>query len=605
MSVNIKTIGELDSYLFFEGTHTQSYGFMGAHETADGWDFALWAPNAQSVCVVGDFNNWKIDADAMEKIHDNGLWYCNAKKASAGDSYRFSILTLTGERIEKCDPYARACEADASVLYAQEDFLWSDEKWLAAREKTDHRRAPMSIYEVQPSMWQKGIRDYRALADALCKYVSGMGYTHVALTPQCEHDANDALGYRVTSYFAVDHRMGGAEDFKYFVDTMHAAGIGVMLDFVPSRFHRDAYSLAMFDGSPCYEPLFAANTQADASCVFNYGRNEVRSFLSSAANFWADEFHVDALRFCGVSDIIYRDHAVSGYTRSESENSEGVALIRFINDSLHKQHHGFICIAEETTSRPLVTAPPYAGGLGFDYKWNLGWVSDTMSFMQDDPVYHPYHHRSLTFPMMYAFSENHILPLSHDHLEHGRRSYLSKMSGGYASQMAQLRLLLCYQFTHPGKKMNFMGTELGLTGHWDFTRYLDWDSADDKMAAFCRALNNFYRANAALYACDDSWEGYRWLNANDADRSVISFMRMANDQKLIVLCNFAPLKWSGYQVPLPEDGEVSVVFSSDAKNFGGSGDALNVKKCDHPVADMPYGFSIDLPAFSTIILAYN
>ena len=411
-------------------------------------------------------------------------------------------------------------------------------------------------------------------------------------------------------YFQVDATHGSADDLKYFVDTLHQKGIGVIMDFMPATFEKDPMGLSLFDGSPCYEP-FAANVHNDAeTAAFNYSRNEVRSFLSSAANFWACEFHVDALRLCDVSDMIYRnfDGSMAQYARSENENHEAIALLRFINDSLHKQHHGFICIAHEQTTRPLVTAPPYAGGLGFDYKWNRGWISDTLQFMQDDPVYHPYHHNALTFPMMYAFAENHILPLSRMQLEGGRRTYFSKMSGGYASQAAQLRLLLGYQFTHPGKKLCFMGTEFGMQGKFDASQALPFADADAQLQTYVKRLNMLYKNASALYACDDSWDGYHWLNANDADRSVLSYMRMDGEQKLIVICNFSPVKWNAYCVPLPalpKGGRLPVVLSSDAEEFGGSDSALNVQILEHSVLDQPCGFSIDLPAFTTIVLAYN
>jgi 1,4-alpha-glucan branching enzyme len=616
-------VGELDSYLFFEGTHTQSYGFMGAHGQGESWDFIVWAPNARQVSVVGDFNEWDYMKHPMQRIHENGLWYCHVDGAEEGSYYQFALRTPEEEWIFKSDPYARRSALrpnTASRLTGPDNFAWTDADWMARRAAADHRHAPMSIYEVHPGSWKRtqdnAFLNYRTLADELCPYVKRMGYTHVELMPQCEFPLDDSWGYQITGFFSVNSRHGDPADLKYLIDRFHAEGIGVIMDFVPAHFCKDAHGLRRFDGMPCYEYGLAVRGEHPqwGTCVFDYGRNEVRSFLSSAANYWASEFHIDALRFDAVSSMLYHD-----YGRRDSEwlpnihggreNLEAISLLRFINDTLHKQHAGFICIAEESTAWPLVTQPPYAGGLGFDYKWDMGWMNDTLHYMQDDPVFHPYHHSALTFSMMYAFSENFILPLSHDEVVHGKRTLLAKMPGGYRSQFAQLRLLLGYQFTHPGKKLNFMGTELAPFQEWRFYESLEWHLLNfDQhrgIQEYCRALNHLYTEHPALYARDDSWEGYRWLNANDADRSVLSYLRSADNEELVVLCNFSPVCWKNYQVPLPQEGELVPMFCSERTIFGGDDVDLNVAMLDTPVMDMPCGFCLDVPAFSMIVLAYE
>ena len=618
-----RTIGELDSYLFFEGTHTQCYGFMGAHGKNGSWDFMVWAPNALEVSVVGDFNDWDYMRCPMTRIHENGLWHVHLDGPDEGAYYQYAIRTRDEEWIFKSDPYARrsALRPDtASRLTAERDFAWTDDAWLEKRAAADHRHSPMAIYEMHPGSWRRKDDDsflsYRELADELCPYLVDMGYTHVEFMPQCEHPLDDSWGYQITGFFSVNSRHGDPEDFKYLIDRLHAAGIGVLLDFVPAHFCKDAHGLRRFDGRPCYEYELAVRGEHPqwGTCIFDYGRNEVRSFLSSAANFWADLFHVDGLRFDAVSSMLYHDYGRQDgqwlpNIHGGRENLEAVSLLRFINDSLHKQHAGFLCIAEESTAWPMVTKPPYAGGLGFDYKWDMGWMNDTLHYMQDDPVYHPYHHNALTFSMMYAFSENFILPLSHDEVVHGKRTLLAKMPGGYRAQFAQLRLLLGYQFTHPGKKLYFMGTELSPFQEWRFYESLEWHllSFDQHRGIqnYCRTLNHFYTSHPALYARDDSWDGYLWLNANDADRSVLSYLRMSDDEEIVVLCNFSPVRWKNYEVPLPEAGDVRVIFSSEAAEFGGDAPELNVKMLKSGILSMPAGFSIDLPAFSMIALAYE
>ena len=611
--------GELDTYLFFEGTHTKSYGFMGARESGEGWFFSVWAPNAQEVSVVGDFNAWDPLRNPLEKMHENGLWTGDMTGPQEGEYYQYAIKTRAGEWILKSDPYARysALRPDtASRLVADDSFVWTDASWLKARAARDHRHSPMSVYEVHAGSWKRredgSFLTYRELADELVPYVADMGYTHVELMPLCEYPLDDSWGYQITGFFSVNSRYGTVAELKYLINKFHEAGISVLMDFVPAHFCKDKHGLRRFDGEPCYEYKLAVRGEHPqwGTCIFDYGRGEVRSFLSSAANYWLDEFHCDGLRFDAVSSMLYHDYGRSGMEwlpniYGGKENLEAVSLLRFINDAVHKQNQGAITIAEESTAWPMVTKPPYMGGLGFDYKWDMGWMNDTLRFMQDDPVFHPYHLDMLTFSMMYAFSENYVLPLSHDEVVHGKRTLLSKMPGGYRSQFAQLRLLLAYQFTHPGKKLNFMGTELAPFREWRFYESMEWHltgfEQHEGVRTYVRDLNALYRDNAPLYAYDDSWDGYHWLNPNDADRSVLSFERIAGDEHLVVVLNFSPVAWNAYEVPLPEPGELTPLFSSEDRLYGGDGADLKVR----PKSGSAAGFALDIPAFCAVVLRYE
>ena len=617
------TIGELDSYLFFEGTHTQSYHFMGSHLTEEGWVFRVWAPHALEIGVVGDFNEWDYLRNPLKKIHENGLWEGLIPDLPEYSYYQYAIRTPNEKWIFKSDPYARTSAVrpnTASRLYADHPMQWEDDAWYASRKGMDHRNAPMSIYEMHPGSWRRhedgSFYSYRDLADTLPAYLSDMGFTHVELMPQSEFPLDDSWGYQITGFFSINSRHGNPEDFQHLINELHKAGIGVLMDFVPAHFCKDAHGLRRFDGMPCFEsdiPVRAEHPEW-GTCIFDFGRSEVKSFLASAANYWIDEFHIDGLRFDAVTSMLYHD-----YGRKDGEwlpniyggkeNLEAIELLRFINESLHVQHPDVLTIAEESTSWPMVTKPPYDGGLGFDYKWDMGWMNDTLHYMQDDPVFHPYHHDALTFTMMYAFSENFINPLSHDEVVHGKHTLLDKMPGSYESKFPQLRLLFGYQYTHPGKKLLFMGSELAPFLEWRFYEELEWHLLTyynhRHIQEYVRDLNHFYREHPALYACDGSWDGFQWLNPNDADRSVLSYRRTGNGESLVVLCNFSPVTWTNYEVPLPYEGSLSLLFSSDDAIYGGTGADMHIKMLKGPAVHMQSGFRVDLPAFTFAVLAYT
>ncbi|MGI6004547.1 MAG: 1,4-alpha-glucan branching protein GlgB [Christensenellales bacterium] len=619
-------MGELDYYLFFEGTHAQAYRFMGAHPLPEGfWRFTVWAPNAVSAGVVGNFNGWDPSKNPLEKIHENGLWTGVAGPLGAGEYYQFALETRAGTWILKSDPYARNSALrpnTASRLAEKTSFAWSDGAWLEKRASLPHRTRPMSIYEVHLGSWRRGENDrllnYREIAGLLVPYVRDMGYTHVELLPVMEHPLDDSWGYQITGFYSVNSRHGSPDDLRYLIDRLHQSDIGVILDWAPAHFCKDDHGLRLFDGAACYEyalPVRGEHPQWGTS-VFDYGRGEVMTFLTSCANYWIDEFHVDGLRFDAVSSMLYHDYGRQGgqwlpNRYGGRENIEAVALLRQINDAIHMAHPGVITIAEESTSWPLVTKPPAVGGLGFDYKWNMGWMNDTLRYMADDPEFHPYHHHSLTFSMVYAFSENFILPLSHDEVVHGKKSLLDKMPGEYDMKFAGLRLLYGYQFTHPGKKLMFMGGEIAPFIEWRFHEPLEWHLLDYDshrgISSYVKALNRLYREHPALWQRDDGWEGFMWMNADDNERSVLSYLRMADEEELLIVCNFAPLAWMDYAVPLPQAGMLTEIFSSDDAAYGGKGylqsDPIAVLAA--PLMRQEASAALNLPPLSVTVYTYR
>lgn len=619
---------EYDRYLFHEGTHFQSYAFLGGHLLEEGGlqgaRFAVWAPNAISVSVVGDFNNWDGSRNLMERMPQSGIWAAFVPGLKEGDIYKYQILTRTGEILLKADPYAFWAEkkpATASRLCDLRSYNWQDQEWQEKKGKRNHFEEPMLIYEVHLGSWRKpGTEDYYGyayFAEELLDYVVKMGYTHIELLPIMEHPFDGSWGYQTMGYFAPTSRYGHPRDFMAFIDRCHQRGIGVILDWVPGHFVRDDPGLRLFDGTPCYEysnPQRAEN-RGWGTNNFDLGRPEVRSFLISNALFWLDVYHVDGLRVDAVASMLYLDYDrgpgewAPNYLGG-NENLEGITFLKRLNEEVFARFPGALMMAEESSAWPLVTKPTYAGGLGFNYKWNMGWMNDTLRYMQLDPIYRKYEHNSMTFSLMYAFSENFILPLSHDEVVHGKRSLLDKMSGDYWQKFAGLRAYLAYMMAHPGKKLLFMGYEFGQFIEWKYDEELDWHLLDypmhRKLWEFNKALNWFYRENRCLWELDHSWEGFQWIEADDRAQSVLSFVRRGKEPKdnLTVIVNFTPVTRERYRIGVPEAGSYVEVFNSDSLEWGGSGQGSKglLKSEERPWHGQSHSLELTLPPLSTIFL---
>jgi 1,4-alpha-glucan branching enzyme len=585
-------LGEQDIHLFREGTHSRLHQKLGCHLHATGARFALWAPNARSVSVIGDFNAWNVDADqAQARADGSGIWELDVRGGEAGQRYKFAVFTQTGERLEKADPFAFRAElapATASIAWRLDGHTWADGAWMAGRAATHGLNAPMSVYEVHLGSWRRAedgeMLDYRTMARLLTQHVTDLGFTHVELMPITEHPFYGSWGYQTTGYFAPTSRYGTPQDFKFLVDTLHQAGIGVILDWVPSHFPADAHGLAQFDGTHLYEhadPRQGFHPEWSSS-IFNYGRNEVRSFLLSSAMFWLDEYHIDALRVDAVASMLYLD-----YARKEGEwipnvhggreNLEAIAFLRQLNESAYRDHPGVQVIAEESTAWPMVSRPTYIGGLGFGMKWNMGWMHDTLAYMHEDPIHRRWHHGQLTFSLAYAFNENFMLPLSHDEVVHGKGSLIEKMPGDDWKKFANLRLLYGHMWGHPGKKLLFMGCEFGQRREWNHDRELDWGLIDGSEAhgglqRWGSDLNRLYRSEPALHALDFDAAGFEWIDGADAEGSVLSYLRKSGDgDAVLVVANFTPLPRENYLVGVPTPGHWRELLNSDATVYGGSG----------------------------------
>ncbi|MEO5735071.1 MAG: 1,4-alpha-glucan branching protein GlgB, partial [Rubrivivax sp.] len=543
------------------------------------------------VSVIGDFNDWRPDANPMRSRGDgSGLWEAEADKVVHGQRYRFGIRTRTGEWLEKADPFARHSEqapATGSVVWKQPDYTWCDAGWMKNRGTHNALDAPISVYEVHLGSWRRGengqMLDYRSAARLLADYVVRMGFTHVELMPITEHPFYGSWGYQTTGYFAPTSRYGTPEDFKFFVDTLHQAGIGVLLDWVPSHFPADAHGLSVFDGTHLYEhqdPRQGFHPEWNSS-IFNYGRNEVRAFLLSSALVWLDEFHIDGLRVDAVASMLYLH-----YSRKQGEwipnrfggreNLEAISFFRMLNEAVYRDYPDTQVIAEESTAWPMVSRPTYLGGLGFGMKWNMGWMHDTLSYFSQDPIHRRWHHGELTFSLIYAFNENFMLPLSHDEVVHGKGSLINKMPGDAWQQFANLRLLFGHMWTHPGKKLLFMGCEFGQRREWNHDDALEWWALDNNGHAgvqrWIEDLNRLYRSEPAMHELDFDQAGFQWVESNDADQSVISFLRKAVDgSSLLVVANFTPMPRENYIVGVPQPGHWRERLNSDATLYGGSG----------------------------------
>jgi 1,4-alpha-glucan branching enzyme len=629
-----RVITEYDLYLFAQGRHTRIYEKLGSHlmriGEADGVHFAVWAPNAERVSVVGDFNKWDGRVHPMRRLGASGVWEIFIPELGEGERYKYEIRsTLHGELLLKADPYAFRFEhppMTASIV-ARRDYSWQDAPWFVDRAgQNAWLTRPMTIYEVHLGSWARVAGEnnrwltYRELADRLVPYVKEMGYTHVELLPVMEHPFYGSWGYQVTGFFAPTARYGAPDDFKAFVERCHQQGIGVILDWVPGHFPKDAHGLARFDGTSLYE--HADPRQGEhrdwGTLIFNYGRNEVRNFLLANALFWLEEYHVDGLRVDAVASMLYLD-----YSRPEGqwvpnahggrENLDAIDFMRELNALTHGDHPGSITIAEESTAFPSVSRPTYLGGLGFTYKWNMGWMNDTLEYVKQDPVFRRYHHRLLTFSLLYAFSENYILPFSHDEVVHMKGSMWGKVPGDPWQKAATLRALYGYMYAHPGKKLMFMGMEFGQPSEWNHDRSLDWHQLDDPLhgglRAFMRDLNRVYATEPALHESDADSAGFQWIDCNDSDNSVVSLMRKAanHDDFVIAVLNFTPVPRDGYVIGVPPAPRYTELLNSDAGVYGGSNLGNGGVITPEPVAS--HGFEqslrLTLPPLGFLLLKPN
>ena len=584
---------DLPIYLFHEGSNSRAHSFMGCHFSPD-WQesarFRVWAPNAAAVSVVGDFNGWDREANRMERESDAGLWSVSVSGVKAFDCYKYCITTKTGSQIMKADPYAFHAEmrpGTASKAYRLEGYEWSDGEWQARKAMGKPDEKPVNIYELHAASWKTYPDgqpfDYAKLAEELIPYVKRLGYTHVELMPLAEYPFDGSWGYQVTGYYAVTSRFGTPKDFMSFVDLCHQEGVGVILDIVPAHFPKDAHGLFEFDGSCCYEYADPrVGEQPDwGTMVFDFGRGEVKSFLVSNAYFWVEVFHVDGLRVDAVASMLYLDYGrTAGKWRPNKcggrENLEAVELLRKMNSAVLTDFPGTMMIAEESTAWPLVTKPPHSGGLGFNFKWNMGWMNDMLRYMQADPLLRSGLHGNITFSFHYAFSENFVLPISHDEVVHGKRSLLDKMPGSYEQKFASVRAFLGFMMAHPGKKLLFMGAEFGQFIEWDYKKALDWHLLDypyhAALSRFVQELNHRYLSEPALWERDTEPDGFAWISHDDATQNIVCFRRAGkNGGELIVLVNFAPVRRERYRIGVPKGGVYTEVMNSDDGRYGGSG----------------------------------
>ena len=577
---------------FHSGEAVRAYEVMGAH--IENWDgrqgvvFRVWAPNALTVSVVGDFNNWDNMATPMYKITDGGVWEVFVEGIGQYAKYKYCVETPWFEKKLKADPYAFHAETrpeTASMVYDINGFNWTDGEWFEKKKEKTHREKPINVYEVHAGSWRKNPDgtpySYRQLADSLIPYVKDMGYTHVEFMPITEYPFDGSWGYQVTGYYAPTSRYGTPHDLMYFVDRCHAEGIGVILDWVPAHFPKDAHGLARFDGTGCYEyeDWRKGEHKEWGTYVFNYSRFEVHSFLVSSAMMWIDKYHVDGIRVDAVASMLYLD-----YNRKDGEwcpnmfggheHLEAVDFLKNLNIAVHMYHPEVMMIAEESTSWPMVTSPVYDGGLGFDYKWNMGWMNDTLRYMELDPLWRPYHHDNLTFSFVYCFSEKFMLPISHDEVVYGKGSLINKMPGDYYNKFAGVRAFVSYMFAHPGKKLMFMGSEIGQFDEWNAEGELQWNLLDFEkhrgLQKFFKDLNHFYKNTPALHEIDFSWEGFSWIHHDDYQQSVLAFRRIDKEgNDIVVVCNFQPMYRQNYTIGVPDYGVYTEVFNSDSAEYGG------------------------------------
>ncbi len=630
-------LSDFDLYLFGQGKDYRIYDKMGAHlRTINGMTgvtFVLWAPNARSVSVIGDFNGWQHGATPMHRRHnDLGVWECFVPGLTEGSLYKYAITSQFNDyTVEKGDPYGFAVQLrphTASKVADIHRHPWQDEAWMQTRAEHQQLSSPISIYEVHAASWRHALDQsgeprfltYREMAHTLASYVKELGFTHVELMPITEYPYDASWGYQVTGYYAPTSRFGSPEDFQYFVDYMHQQGIGVLLDWVPSHFPKDGFALSYFDGTHLYEYADARKGEHKewGTYVFDYGRPEVRAFLLASGLFWLREYHIDGLRVDAVASMLYLD-----YSRKHGEwepnryggreHLEAVDFLRQLNEAVYAEQPGTITIAEESTAWPMVTRPTYMGGLGFTFKWNMGWMHDMLSYMSLDPIYRRYYQSNITFSMMYAYNENFVLPLSHDEIVYGKGSLLSKMPGDVWQKFANLRAFYAYMWGHPGKKLLFMGDEFGQWNEWNFAQSLDWHLLEPPHPAFhaqlqdfIRDLNQLYQEEPALSKLDYDWAGFSWIDIHDTDNSVVSFMRKSEkeEETLVFVCNFTPIPRYGYRLGVSSAGIYHEVINSDATRYGGSGVENTQPMPSGPMQwqSCPHSILLTLPPLGTVIL---
>jgi len=627
-------LSDFDLYLMGEGTHYQKYEKMGAHlaviEGVAGVQFGLWAPNAMRASVVGDFNQWDGRTHPMRNRGPSGVWELFVPGLDEGAIYKYEIRPPSGGLpLLKSDPYGFRCELrpnTGSIVARLDRHVWNDRGWMEYRARNDWLASPVSVYEMHLGSWRRVVDEggrwltYAESAEQLITYLKQMGYTHVELLPVMEHPFDGSWGYQTLGYFAATSRFGAPEDFMYFVDRLHQAGIGVILDWTPAHFPSDGHGLAEFDGTHLFEHADPRQGRHPdwGTLVFNYGRNEVQNFLISNALFWIDKYHIDGLRVDAVASMLYLD-----YSRREGEwvpnefggreNLAAIAFLKRLNEVVYARHPGVLTIAEESTSWPMVTRPTYLGGLGFSLKWNMGWMNDTLSYFEQEPVHRKYHHNRMTFSMLYAFTENFVLPFSHDEVVHGKSSLINKMPGDLWQQFANLRLLYAYMFAHPGKKLMFMGGEFGQREEWDNEKSIEWNLLEyvphRGLQTLTMDLNAVYRNEPALYEVDFDWHGFEWLDCNDADASVLSFVRRAKNPEnfLVVVANCTPVLREDYRVGVPEGGFYQEIMNTDAERYDGTnvGNLGGVHAEPVPWNNHLYSINLRLPPLGAIFLKYH
>jgi 1,4-alpha-glucan branching enzyme len=615
---------EQDIYLFREGTHATLYNSLGCQlAEGGGARFAVWAPNARAVSVIGDWNAWRPGVDVMKPRWDSsGIWECDVPAVRQGQTYKYAITNVHGVDEERADPMAFYAEVPPSTASRawRLDYAWQDAAWMRERHVKNAMDAPFSIYELHLGSWRRGAANemptYREIAPQLAEYMNWLGFTHVELMPITEHPFYGSWGYQATGYFAPTSRYGTPQDFMFLVDTLHQAGIGVILDWVPSHFPEDPFALAKFDGTHLYEhadPRKGFHPEWKSN-IFNYGRHEVRAFLTSSAHFWLQHYHIDGLRVDAVASMLYLDY---GRKHGEwipnvhggHENLEAIEFLKHLNVTVGRDFPDCKTIAEESTAWPQVSRPTFTGGLGFHMKWNMGWMHDTLDYMAHDPVYRRYHHGELTFSLWYAFTENFVLPLSHDEVVYGKRALLDKMPGDRWQKFANLRALYGYMWTHPGKKLLFMGGEIGQWREWNHDRQLDWevtwDADHSGLQRWLKDLNRTYREHPQLYRHDFTQDGFEWIDSLDSDSSVVSYLRRDGDAPPVcVVCNFTPMPRHGYRIGVPWGGAWREVLNSDAPFYGGSGvgNLGEVRASDDACHGRPHTLSLTLPPLGVIVL---
>ena len=618
---------ELPVYLFKQGNNFEAYRFFGAHMERqgdrEGVVFRTWAPHAKAVCIVGDFNSWVPGSHPMQQLEDSGIWEAFVPGIQEYDVYKYCITTQSDELLFKADPYAFHAEtrpSNGSKVYNLEGYQWQDGEWEAKQKKADPINAPMNIYELHAGSWKVKENgdpyNYSELADQLIPYLQYMGYTHVELLPVTEHPFDGSWGYQVTGYFAPTSRYGTPKDFMNFVDKCHQAGIAVIMDWVPAHFPKDAFGLYMYDGAPCYEDPNPRRGEHKewGTMVFNYGMPEVESFLVSSALFWIEQYHIDGLRVDAVASMLYldynrRDGEWEANIHGGKENLEAIAFLRKLNSTVLGRHPHKLMIAEESTAWPMVSKPAEDGGLGFNFKWNMGWMNDMLSYMSTDPLFRAGNHNKVTFSFFYAFSENFVLPISHDEVVHGKGSLINKMPGEYKDKFANLRTFYGYMMAHPGKKLLFMGQEFAQFSEWNEAKGLDWMlleyDSHRQMEAYVRDLNHFYTEHPELWEVDYSWEGFQWIVPDDNQQSVIAFLRRdAKGKMIMVVCNFNPIQRVDYQMGVPNPGTYKELLNSDDVKYGGGGVHNPAKRTrKKPMHGFDQSIQLTLPPLSTVYLA--